>query len=64
MNQFNYTVWSTVFHNGFGPCHTFDLSKAEEFDMVKYMEIGRPGIHFVPAVKSTWEDAHIILHTR
>ena len=53
-----------MIHNGFGPCHTLDLSMAERFENVGYEGSGRPGIEFIAAENSPWKGFNIVLHTR
>ena len=53
-----------IFHNHWGPCYTFDLSKVGKFKYVS-IEIGkRSGIEFVMAENNPWKEAMLILHTR
>ena len=58
------TVWTKVFHNAWGPCYTFDLSKVDKFKYV-FLEAGkRSAIEFVMAQNNLWKTALLMLHTR
>ena len=34
LHQYYETVWTKVFHNMYGPCYTFDLSKVDKFKYI------------------------------
>ena len=53
-----------MFHDQFGPCYSFDLSKAEEFEFVLFQEKGRPILQFILADDIPWSQLNIILHSR
>ena len=64
LHHFNETVWSKVFHQSFGPCYTFDLSKIDKFKYVLLTGVQKPGIEFVMAENNPWTNAVLMLHTR
>ena len=56
--------WSPLFHDEFGPCFSFDLSKAEEFEFVQFQEKGRLTLEFHLADDIPWSKLIIILHSK
>jgi hypothetical protein len=58
------TMWTKVFHNQYGPCYTFDLSKVEKFKYILLKAGQKPGIEFVMAETNPWTTAVLLLHTR
>ena len=64
LHQYYETVWSKVFHNMYGPCYTFDLSKVDKFKYIHLKAGLKPGIEFVMAEKFQWTTVVLMLHTR
>ena len=60
----NEYFWSPLFHDEFGPCYSFDLSKAEEFEFVQFQEKGRLTLEFILADDIPWSKLIIILHSK
>ena len=56
-------VWTKVFHNMYGPCYTFDLSKVDKFKHILLKAGHKPGIEFVMAENNIWRTAVLMLHT-
>ena len=56
-------AWSGIFDYIWGFCHTFDLSKINEFKYVPYKRM-RPGLEFVMAENNPWQRIAIMLHTK
>ena len=56
-------IWSKVFHQKWGPCFTFDLSRKKEFEYVPYKGISSPGIEFYLAENNPWSKFRIMLHS-
>ena len=56
-------LWSPVFHQLYGPCHTFDISKSEKYKLVAYKGGMRPGLEFILNDNNTWNEPVIILHS-
>ena len=61
-------IWTRVFLDTFGPCYTFDLSKAEKLNNIS-LEAGEtptptPGIEFVMAENNPWQRPEIMFHAR
>ena len=57
-------AWSRVYHEAFGPCFTYDLSRLEEFEYVQYSEVTRPILHLVFNNNKPWKVIAIILHSK
>ena len=57
-------LWSRVFHNLYGPCYTFHLSKTKEYEYVPYRRKGNPGIAFSLADDNPWTKLIILLHSK
>ena len=56
-------IWSTVFHQTYGLCCTFDLSGVDQFKFVPYQEDSRPSLEFI-FDSSPWEKIQLILHSK
>ena len=56
-------IWSTVFHQTYGRCCTFDLSGVNQFKYVPYQEDSRPSIELI-FDSSLWEKIQLILHSK
>ena len=56
-------IWSTVFHQTYGLCCTFDLSGVNQFKYVPYQEDSRPSIELI-FDSSPWEKIQLILHSK
>ena len=57
-------LWSAVFHPAFGPCYSFHLSNAKEFQFIQYHGNQRPGIEFIFPESIPWQEITIILHSK
>jgi hypothetical protein len=64
LHNFYGKVWTKIFHNMYGPCYTFDLSKVDKFKYILLKAGQKPGIEFVMAEKNPWKDATVMLHTK
>ena len=60
----NEYFWSPLFHDHFGPCYSFDLSKAEEFEFVQFQDKGGLNLEFILADDIPWSQLSTILHSK
>ena len=56
-------LWSPVFHQLYGPCHTFDVSKSEKYKLLSYKGGMRPGFELILNDNNSWNEPVIILHS-
>ena len=63
LNNLEKYLWSALFHPFFGPCYSFDLSNAKEFEFIQYQGNNRPLIEFILTESLPWKNINVILHS-